>query len=226
MAERSSPAAPKYWPSALKYIDKPLFSKGLTKEVQATLNFPTTSSGDPSPVRVPRNQIPKSPSPLVKIVPISDKSHPACKQFGLFASKTLGPDSLIMFYLGWVHTWAESDLSSDYDLSLDREAGVGVDASKVGNEARFINDYRGIASGPNAEFKDTWIATATGGYERRMGVFVLSAGKSGKRSKGIVKGEEILVSYGKGFWKERVLNDGNETGTQNSANDNHDRTVT
>jgi len=32
---------------------------------------------------------------------------------------------------------------------------------------------------------------------------VLSAGKRGKRSKGIAKGEEIVVSYGKGFWHHR-----------------------
>jgi hypothetical protein len=39
--------------------------------------------------------------------------------------------------------------------------------------------------------------------EKRVGVFVLSAGKSGKRAKGIGRGQEILVSYGKGFWTER-----------------------
>ena len=36
-----------------------------------------------------------------------------------------------------------------------------------------------------------------------VGVFVLSAGKSGKRAKGIGRGQEILVSYGKGFWAGR-----------------------
>lgn len=35
-----------------------------------------------------------------------------------------------------------------------------------------------------------------------MGVWVLGGGKK-KKGVGIKKGEEILVSYGKGFWDER-----------------------
>ena len=88
---------------------------------------------------------------------------------------------------------------SDYDLSLDREHGIGIDANTRGNEARFINDYRGIAEKPNAEFKEIWDSRK---QERGMGVWVLPEGKSGK-GKGIRKGEEILVSYGRGFWGAR-----------------------
>ncbi|CAK5280089.1 unnamed protein product [Mycena citricolor] len=35
---------------------------------------------------------------------------------------------------------------SDYDLSLFRsnDVSIGIDASRVGNEARFVNDYRGV----------------------------------------------------------------------------------
>lgn len=105
----------------------------------------------------------------------------------------------------------------------------------AGNEARFMNDYRGIASGPNAEFRECWVqmhgeseAAAVAGresvaseedngkeratksrerarqrWERRMGVFVLGAGKAGKRKEGIKKGEEVLVNYGRTFWRER-----------------------
>ena len=90
-------------------------------------------------------------------------------------------------------------MQSDYDLSLDREHGIGIDAAKTGNEARFINDYRGIADRPNAEFREVW---DQGIKERGMAVYVLREGKSGK-GKGIRKGEEILVSYGKGFWGAR-----------------------
>jgi hypothetical protein len=88
---------------------------------------------------------------------------------------------------------------SDYDLSLDREMGIGIDADRKGNEARFINDYRGIAEKPNAEFKELWDEKSG---ERGMGVWVLPEGRSGK-GKGIRKGEEILVSYGRGFWGAR-----------------------
>lgn len=72
----------------------------------------------------------------------------------------------------------------------------------MGNEARFVNDYRGIrGEGPNAEFREVLF----GSGERGMGVWVMGTGKKGGKGKaGIKKGEEIVVSYGRGFWKARV----------------------
>jgi hypothetical protein len=61
-----------------------------------------------------------------------------------------------------------------------------------GNEARFINDYRGIKARPNAMFGDR--RTVTG--ELRMSVW--------SSSEGVKKGEEILVSYGKAWWRARA----------------------
>lgn len=103
-----------------------------------------------------------------------------------------------------------ADASSDYDLTLGpRELGIGIDASRQGNEGRFVNDFRGVRdTGPNAEFREVWVTIGVGKskrIERWMGVFVLPAGKSGKNVKGIRKGEEIVVSYGKGFWQERAV---------------------
>ncbi|KAG6828610.1 hypothetical protein H0H92_007305 [Tricholoma furcatifolium] len=83
---------------------------------------------------------------------------------------------------------------SDYDLSLYRDhdgANVGIDAGRMGNEARFVNDYRGIMAKPNAVFSDV---DAESG-EMRMSIW--SAGQE------IKKGEEILVSYGKAWWRAR-----------------------
>lgn len=95
----------------------------------------------------------------------------------------------------------DSHADSDYDLSLDRELGIGIDADCMGNEARFINDYRGVAERANAEFRECWDGRRG---ERGMGVWVLGEGKkaSGK-GKGVRKGQEILVSYGRGFWGAR-----------------------
>jgi hypothetical protein len=139
----------------------------------------------------------------VQIQTISDTSHPACGQSGLFTAHNLKPDTFICFYFGFVHGPEETDPESNYDLSLDREMQVGVDATSMGNEARFINDYRGIQASPNAEFRDC-LARIDGRLERHIGVFVLSAGKKGgKRTKGIAKGEEVVVSYGKGWWSHR-----------------------
>lgn len=97
---------------------------------------------------------------------------------------------------------------SDYDLWLDRDADLAVDAARMGNEARFVNDYRGVpgrgGKKANAEFRVVWDPRRTG--ERCMAVFVLPAGKRAKgkaRVVGIACGEEVLVSYGRGFWQGR-----------------------
>ncbi|KAF4301448.1 hypothetical protein GTA08_BOTSDO10789 [Botryosphaeria dothidea] len=192
----SKSGTPKGWPQSLAYIVAPVYSKACTADTIKQLHA--------APEHAVAVKPPAAPSPLVRITKISNPSHPACGQHGLFASQHLSPDTLIILYLGLFHTRADADPASDYDLSLDRELGIGVDATCMGNEARFINDYRGVGPpGPNAEFREAWVDVGSGRLERRMGVFVLSVGKSGKRAKGIARGEEILVSYGKGFWTER-----------------------
>jgi hypothetical protein len=189
---------PKGWPAGVVYLRASTYSRKIADDTLRALQVDKSGS---SPSGVLRR--PQGPYPLVKIVQISAESHPANGQCGLFASQSLVPDSFILPYLGFVHDHNETDDQSDYDLSLDRERGVSVDASKMGNEARFINDYRGVGSNPNAEFREAWMDVGNGKVEKRMAVYVLGAGKSGKRAKGIPKGQEILISYGKGFWSER-----------------------
>lgn len=165
---------------------------------------------------------PETPYSNIRINPISEQSHPAFGQYGLFATRTHAPDSFICLYLGLVHCTAadsstvqhvneEHQPKSDYDLSLDRDLGLAVDAANMGNEARFINDYRGVADRPNAEFRDVIVKAKGGKKERGVGVFAKAAkkGKKGKPRKedevGIIKGTEILVSYGRGFWSARRI---------------------
>ncbi|RFU35139.1 hypothetical protein B7463_g1217, partial [Scytalidium lignicola] len=200
---------PKNWPSNVSYITAPVLSKSLTS---SHINQLRCAGKDHA--IVPQNN-PKGLCNLVKITPITSPPHPAYGQYGLFATKDLKPGMFILRYLGEIHPSTESpneplDTStgvsdvdrhakSDYDLSLDRELGLGIDAEKMGNEARFINDYRGVAEKPNVEFKEIWDEVRR---ERGMGVWVLGEGKSGK-GKGVRKGEELLVSYGRGFWAAR-----------------------
>lgn len=193
---------PKGWPGGAIYLYAPSYSKKLVTEKTKALIF--SQSDLPQNTQIYRSG---GPHPNVKITPISDQSHPAHNQHGLYTNQHLPPDSFILPYLGYVHDKTDTDEASDYDLSLDRELGIGVDATSMGNEARFINDYRGVSTAPNAEFRDIYINTSNGKVEKGVGVFVLSAGKSGKRAKGIGRGQEILVSYGKGFWTERQLNE-------------------
>lgn len=191
---------PKNWPEDVAYLTAPAYSPGLaTTQLQAIRS-------KPSEMREMGRDAKAGPCALVKITPIADAQHPAHGQAGLFATRHLPAGSLILPYLGEVHAAdAEAHASSDYDLWLDREAGVAIDGAKMGTEARFINDYRGVpgAARPNAEFGEVWDARRG---EKAMAVFVLAANKKDKergKAGGIAKGQEILVSYGKGFWEER-----------------------
>ncbi|KAK8437568.1 hypothetical protein IWX49DRAFT_549770 [Phyllosticta citricarpa] len=201
---------PKNWPPSLPYHAHPLPSPAFPRALLQTLHTPPAY---PAPVF---HALPPSPNPNVLITPITTTGHPACGQAGLFARAALPPATLILTYSGTLHTRDDADAASDYDLSLDRELGVGVDAARGGNEARFVNDYRGVpgVAAPNAEFGDVWVEVDGKRVERRMGVWVLGKGKNAKglRARGIRKGEEILVSYGKGFWRERLDGDEGEGG--------------
>lgn len=208
---------PKNWPEALPYLSSPLLHKALsTSQIQLLKNKPSIATAAESYLSSPIPIVPtpscQTPSPLVKIQPIHDANHPANGQYGLFAARDLKPGTFIIPYLGRVHpgTAEATDPDSDYDLWLDHDANLAVDASKEGNEARFVNDYRGVRERPNAEFGTAWCERWG---QLCVGFWVLDAGKakpSGKgkgdraRQQGIKKGEEILVSYGKGFWGERM----------------------
>ncbi|KAF2237355.1 hypothetical protein EV356DRAFT_496123 [Viridothelium virens] len=201
----SSSPLPKNWPPSLTYLSALSYTRTLPLD---RLTSPRASLSPTDVILSPASPALVAPSPRVRILPIASAVHPAHGQYGLFAAQQLPPDSLIVLYLGVAHWDSESDPGSNYDLSLDRGdeegGGVSVDASVAGNEARFVNDYRGVRSeGPNAEFRDVWVEVGKGAVGKRIAVFVLGPGKGGKRARGIGKGEEIVVSYGKGFWRER-----------------------
>jgi len=186
---------PKNWPQDILYLSSPSHSKSISQSQLAALKI-----RDATTPHVPTSLTP-NPCLLVKITAITSDGHPASGQHGLFATRHLPPGSLIVPYLGLVHGDADSHAESDYDLALDREAGLAVDAARAGNEARFVNDYRGVRERPNAEFREIWCERFG---ERCMAVFVLPEGKKSRGKGGIAKGEEILVSYGKGFWGNRM----------------------
>lgn len=194
---------PKNWPETLPYLTAPLHDKSLTPSHLSHLRAKPPAAPSSSLPVIPASATP-TPNPLVKIQPVRDPSHPAHGQHGLFAARDLKPGTWITAYLGRVHTESATDGTSDYDLWLDREAGLAVDAAGAGNEARFVNDYRGVRDqgGPNAEFGTAWCERWG---QLCVGFWVVrAAGKGkGKGKGGIRKGEEILVSYGKGFWDGR-----------------------
>lgn len=176
-------SAPPHWPPDLCYIESPKYHSSVPMALRIFIQGKKVFNAAPE----------RQSARLVVIRSITSPSHPAVGQYGLFTSKKIPPRTHLIDYIGEIH-WDERE--SDYDLSLHRTqdgVSIGIDAKKSGNEARFINDFRGICSKPNAVFVER--RTASG--ELRMSV------QSGGEA--IKKGEEILVSYGKSWWKERQL---------------------
>ncbi|TFK20138.1 SET domain protein [Coprinopsis marcescibilis] len=173
---------PSNWPSEIVFRGKSTYHSSVTGSIKTyLLSFP-----------IPSSTIGETNTPCkVLIRKIQDVAHPANGQCGLFAGQKIGAATFIIDYIGEIHT--DDRPESDYDLSLARlEDGtsIGVDASHMGNEARFVNDYRGIRRKHNAQFSE---------YRTRSGELRICI----RSCEDIKKGEEILVSYGKSWWKAR-----------------------
>ncbi|KAF9281700.1 hypothetical protein BGZ68_006459, partial [Mortierella alpina] len=112
--------------------------------------------------------------------------------YGLFATRTLFPGLHLLDYISLVVPDDYADPDSDHTLYLSND--LNLDASVHGNHGRFVNDFRKIRTqeqGPNVGW-DLYRDAETG--QIRMGCKVL---------KRIKKGEEILCTYGKAYWKSR-----------------------
>mmetsp|Transcript_5587 Transcript_5587/g.13931 ORF Transcript_5587/g.13931 Transcript_5587/m.13931 type:complete len:220 (-) Transcript_5587:2144-2803(-) len=184
-------ALPKNFPcGSVVYTAVPTTHPALTRAqlaaLQAVLSQTAADNGAPTLHAPPL----RGPCPLVAITRISDPRHPACGQMGLCATRNLAPGTLVMDYVGMLVGDAHADPASDYTLRLC--PGLSMDAAASGNEARFVNDFRGVRHRPNCRF-DLY-ADKSSGNAVRMGVWVVEAVK---------KGEELCVSYGKGFWSAR-----------------------
>ncbi|KAG5457387.1 MAG: hypothetical protein BJ554DRAFT_2615 [Olpidium bornovanus] len=81
---------------------------------------------------------------------------------------------------------------SDYVLRFTDD--LDIDAAEGGNEARFINDFRGISDAPNCHFLNYLSVRGTDPPSLRIGVFTTRPVRSG---------EELTVSYGKAYWRTR-----------------------
>lgn len=198
----STMSKPKHWPEGVPYLRVPLHDKSLTATQLQQLRVQPSASSDIATMASSNH--PRTPNPLVRIQPITQATHPACGQHGLFAARDLPGGSFVVPYLGRTHAGETDQKESDYDLWLERGLDVAVDAAREGNEGRYVNDYRGVRERANAEFRTVWCERFG---ELCVGVWVVG-GKKGKG--GIRKGEEICVSYGKGFWEERKVEGGEE----------------
>lgn len=207
------PDSPPHWPTNVAYTPRSLISPTFSPSQLRYINSRATST---STLRsLPPLPLCSHPKDTVRIKQITDASHPAKGQNGLFVVRAVKPRTKVIDYVGVIHSrtppatrpdWVDPHEKSDYDLSLIRcmstplEPGeeptlidIGIDADKHGNAARMINDYRGIGPKPNVEFRQVWDEDT--GWAR-MEVWSLSDG--------LRKGDEVLISYGKGFWTART----------------------
>ena len=116
-------------------------------------------------------------------------------QHGLFAARKVAAGAHVLDYRGVVTLTEHESKTSDYTLAFVEEGvRLTLDADKAGNEARFINDFRGCGPDKRANVKFASRMDERG--ERQMGVYAL---------RNVAKGEEFLLSYGKGFWLARGL---------------------
>ncbi|KAH7104154.1 hypothetical protein BKA62DRAFT_748647 [Auriculariales sp. MPI-PUGE-AT-0066] len=168
---------PRGWPTAcdVEYISHQCYAKGIPSSIVEHLRgwHPLTST---------------TPCPLVQIRRITAQHHPAHGQCGLFAARKIAAKAHILDYFGEVHIDLRE--GSDYDLSLVKLRAtdfpdakiesdwisVGIDAVRRGNEARFVNDYRGISETPNTVFQERVVDG-----QLRIGVFAGSRSISKNR---------------------------------------------
>ncbi|KAK3262191.1 hypothetical protein CYMTET_28938 [Cymbomonas tetramitiformis] len=119
-------------------------------------------------------------------------SDPAKAQYGLYAARSWEAGKRIGVYTGMVRR-AQSAVEQ-WEYIFEEHVGgaeggvyIHVDALRVGNELRFVNDYRNVAPEPNVEFRKE--------LHPDTGELVITA----HTLRQVVPGEEILADYGDKF---------------------------
>ncbi|KAL7427494.1 hypothetical protein ACHAXH_001727, partial [Discostella pseudostelligera] len=136
---------------------------------------------------------------------IIDPDHPAYGEYGLYCAVPDGapPGTWLLDYIGHISLGEHQDNTSNYVSDFGVHGELSVDAATFGNESRFLNDYRNTGRYANVEFKLRWDACG----ELRQGVYVKQKKDSRNPNfSGVAKDEELLVSYGRTYWRSRVGN--------------------
>ena len=174
------------WPASCTFLADYVWLPDVRAELLALYAGSGASRHSDRPRDAPR----PTPCPLVRVRAITDASHPACGQFGLYAACALPHGAHVLDYLGAVSE--VEDRTSDYVVDFGEHSELSLDALSMGNEGRFVNDYRNTGRHANVEFR---IRRGERG-ELRQGVYVCA--------KRVREGEELLISYGRNYWKSRV----------------------
>ena len=187
-SETSVVAASAPWPADVRYVTSLVFGDDVRHGARG-LYEKYRPSGD-APIEASPAQVRKT----VRWMRVTEEGHPALGEHGLFAARRLAYGARALDYVGAVSTAEGEDRSSDYVCEFGADGELALDALRVGNEARFINDFRNTGRRPNVEFRLRRSARAA---EMRQGVYVCA-------KEGVRAGDELLISYGKPFWRARV----------------------
>jgi SET domain-containing protein len=121
----------------------------------------------------------------VKIQKITEKTHPCYDQFGLFACNFIQKGEFIGHYSGEVKKRTNLDNSLYLVPYGDK---YDIDASKIGNEMRFINDYRNIANRPNVTLAKAYCQVTGMPFVAVVAICDIQSGT------------ELVANYGKLYW--------------------------
>ncbi|KAL6058896.1 hypothetical protein QOT17_014565 [Balamuthia mandrillaris] len=152
-------------------------------------------------------------SDYLQIRKIADKQHPCNGQHGCFALLPYREGEVVCIYAGAVVNMDVDEYESYYNVDYSTQSApeltsrMRMDASWIGNEARYINDYRGVpssssASSPNVKLEKVWLGVAQPLHYRRLLeeeeeedhlVVVVQCIRD------IAVGEELLLDYGTRF---------------------------
>jgi hypothetical protein len=130
-------------------------------------------------------------------IEILDPKHPAYRDKnsrGVFCSKPIREGEILGEYTGLLRSEKETSYTSQYVMTHAQD--LFIDAKNYGNETRFINDYRGIAPGPNVRFTSKPAKPFCYKGKTYDNVTVIQALRD------IEKNEEVLVNYGKEYCKK------------------------
>ena len=172
------------WPSSCAFIETLVWDKRVPKEA---LERYAPSTRDRGALKHPRAK-------RVKPKIVDEEGHPAKGEYGLFAATKISAKERLIDYHGVVTLSEHASQTSDYTLAFGERNELAIDAERQGNEARMCNDFRGTSRRANAKF-DTYVDERG---DTKLAIFATEA---------INKGTEVLISYGKGFWKNRVGTD-------------------
>ena len=159
------------WPAEVRYTNNYHWGEDVPPELRAQYR----------PARV--RQRAARPCRRTFSARITEPSHPAVGENGLFAAIDLPCGAWVIDYVGAITLGANEDRSSDYVCDFGEKSELALDAKTVGNEARFVNDYRNTGKRASVEFRLRRDALG----EMRQGVFVCA-------KEGVTKGEELLIS--------------------------------